>query len=489
MKARSAKLVAARKAKANPETREAAAAPSSSASPDTSTLSSAQVPQRSEPDPQPPRETSADTSFVIEGPGVGSETEYDSEDSTFDDERAQDLFDDFVLSLPIDDRRMLAVLLMESFRTRQKVRVVDAAREAGSIVGYSDRTIRALRKQFFDNKGELNERKQGKYERMTVYRDEEVNKKAAELVRVNAFVKGKPNMTAQSFCVWVNEHLLPSCHLPPHFPRRVSFRTAVRWLHHLGFKPVSHRKGVYIDGHEREDVVRHRENHLKTMVALRESHQPPPACCDDPPRVRQEEDEEKKKLVLLYHDESIYNSNEGQTWMWGEEERPALLPKTKGSGVMVSDFVEEYDGYLRLSDEQFERAKADTPSIVQSARVAFEYGSERGGYWTGERFLTQMKTACDIAEFKYPSHSHSIAFILDQSSCHRKFDEKALIARNILVKDGGPRRIRDTCLGRPTTVHSAARWFRKGFENNPQRSWHQHRHPEGGRHANDTQQP
>ena len=129
------------------------------------------------------------------------------------------------------------------------------------------------------------------------------------------------------------------------------------------------------------------------------------------------------------------------------------LAKDKGSGVMVSDFVEEYDGYLCLSDEQFERAKADTPSIVRSARVAFEYGSECGGYWTGERFMMQMKTASDISEFKYPSHSHSIAFILDQSSCHRKFDEKALIARNILVKDGGPRRIRDTVwAGRPQSM-------------------------------------
>ena len=82
--------------------------------------------------------------------------------------------------------------------------------------------------------------------------------------------------------------------------------------------------------------------------------------------------------------------------MWGEDERPALLPKTKGSGVMVSDFVDEYDGYLRLPDEQFACAKEDNPSIVQSARVAFEYGSECGGYGTGERFMTQMKTACDI---------------------------------------------------------------------------------------------
>ena len=68
---------------------------------------------------------------------------------------------------------------MESFKTRQEMRVVDTAREGGSIVGYSDNTICTLRKQFFDNQGELEERKQGKYERVIVYYDEEVNKKGA----------------------------------------------------------------------------------------------------------------------------------------------------------------------------------------------------------------------------------------------------------------------------------------------------------------------
>ena len=227
-------------------------------------------------------------------------------------------------------------------------------------------------------------------------------------------------------------------------------RTAIRWLHHLGFKPVSHRKGVYIDGHEREDVIKHREKYLGTMAALRDSHRPPPLCSDEPPRVR---DEQNDALVLIYHDESIYHSKEGQTWMWGEEERPALLPKTKGSGLMVSDFIDEHDGFLRLSEQEHQQAKAVNPSIQQQARVVFEYGSERGGYWTGDKFMTQMKTACDIVEVKYPPSSHTVAFILDQSSCHRKFDDQALVARNILVKDGGPRRVRDTVWGgRPQSM-------------------------------------
>ena len=152
--------------------------------------------------------------------------------------------------------------------------VVDAAREAGSIVGYSDKTVRKLRTEFFANKGMLKEKKQGKYERVTVYRDEELGEKAAKWVRENAFAKGKPNMTAQSFCQWVNDDLLPSSNIPSHFPWRISLRTGIRWLHHLGFKPVSHRKGVYIDGHEREDVVKHRKKYLTTMCALREAHRP-----------------------------------------------------------------------------------------------------------------------------------------------------------------------------------------------------------------------
>ena len=57
------------------------------------------------------------------------------------------------------------------------------------------------------------------------------------------------------------------------------------------------------------------------MANLYQTHQPPPTCSDEPPQVREEDDEEKKTLAVLYHDKSIYNSNEGQTWMWKEEER------------------------------------------------------------------------------------------------------------------------------------------------------------------------
>ena len=104
-----------------------------------------------------------------------------------------------------------------------------------------------------------------------------------------------------------------------------------------------------------------------------------PCCSDDPPRVRLEADDEKKELVTIFHDESIFNTNERQTRMWGESERPAILLKTKGSGIMVSDFVGAW-GYLKLTQEELESTKEQYPSIDPNARRLPEYGAEKEGY-------------------------------------------------------------------------------------------------------------
>ena len=59
------------------------------------------------------------------------------------------------------------------------------------------------------------------------------------------------------------------------------------------FQDCQSQKKVYIDGHEREDGVRHRESLLKILKDLRSSHQPLPCCCDEPLRVRLEANDEK----------------------------------------------------------------------------------------------------------------------------------------------------------------------------------------------------
>ena len=64
-------------------------------------------------------------------------------------------------------------------------------------------------------------------------------------IRQNACKKGEPNLTAEMFAEWVK-----SVH-----DKEISVKTANRWLHRLGFSHTHHQKGVYLDGHERDDVV------------------------------------------------------------------------------------------------------------------------------------------------------------------------------------------------------------------------------------------
>lgn len=93
----------------------------------------------------------------------------ESSEGVFGDKEAQETFDDFIVSLPSLQRKTLAVLLMHSFRTRQKMSITDAAREAGSISGYNERTVRKYSKQFFENRGKFPESRQGKYDRRRLY--------------------------------------------------------------------------------------------------------------------------------------------------------------------------------------------------------------------------------------------------------------------------------------------------------------------------------
>ena len=217
----------------------------------------------------------------------------------------------------------------------------------------------------------------GRYERFCLFNDENIKLEASMWVRQNAHKKGAANMTASSFCEWVNNDLLPSSTLPPYFPRAISVRTATRWLHRLGYRPMSHKKGAYVDGHERDDVVAYRKEHLKKLDELRGTHLPPPLCSDETAVTMPEDDETKKNLVLIFHDESIFTTHEGQTWVWGTGDQPYIQPKTKGAGIMVSDFITQQTGLLQLDDQQHEMAKQIRHAFPQTGRVLLEYGGDK----------------------------------------------------------------------------------------------------------------
>ena len=88
------------------------------------------------------------------------------------------------------------------------------------------------------------------------------------------------------------------CHvLPSNLPRSISVRTANHWLHHLAFTPHSHKKGLYMDGHERDNVVKSREEYLRLIADLKKSHKPPPPCSDEAAHIPSPDAEFQKSLV------------------------------------------------------------------------------------------------------------------------------------------------------------------------------------------------
>ena len=120
-----------------------------------------------------------------------------------------------------DDGAQLFVKRFKFMKTR-------VAEEVAQCLGISDRTVRSWRKTFLTNH-RCFEAWRGKYAQHDALDDEEYRDMALEWVRNNAYVKGKPNMTAADFCAWVNSNLLPKVlENHPSAPSKISIRTARR---------------------------------------------------------------------------------------------------------------------------------------------------------------------------------------------------------------------------------------------------------------------
>ena len=130
----------------------------------------------------------------------------------------------------------------------------------------------------------------------------------------------------------------------------------------------------------------------------------------------------------------------------GSEGRENDETKKQGAGIMVSDFIDEHNGFLALTDVEYKTAKASDPNIRKYAREFLEYGESKEGYWTRDKFIAQMQRAVKIAEIKYPKEDGwRHVWVFDHSSCHAAMANDALDVNKMNVKPGGQQRImRDT---------------------------------------------
>ncbi len=122
-----------------------------------------------------------------------------------------------------------------------------------------------------------------------------------------------------------------------------------------------------------------------------------------------------------------------------------IRPKSHGARIMVSDFINEYNGYLRLTEEEFSTAVKEHPQLRRQALELLEFGKEHEGYWTAEKILKHLEVASTIADIKYPwNEGFRVCSVFDHSSCHGTYAEDALDASTIMKPGGRQPKMPDT---------------------------------------------
>ncbi|KIO15956.1 hypothetical protein M407DRAFT_86598 [Tulasnella calospora MUT 4182] len=200
----------------------------------------------------------------------------------------------------------------------------------------------------------------------------------------------------------------------------ISERTARNWLHAMEYRYGKELKGQYVDGHERDDVVKYRQDvFLKQWMELEERM----VVCDKDGKVISEPDPTLYRIVPITHDESTFYAHDQRKTRWIPlSEGPVPIRKGDGTSLMVSDFCSPDlpGGWLRSKDG------------TREARLFFKAGKNRDGYFDNDDILETTRNAIDLFETHFPPGSGVQAlFLFDNAKTHQKRAANALSARKM----------------------------------------------------------
>ena len=134
-------------------------------------------------------------------------------------------------------------------------------------------------------------------------------------IKENARKKGEKVLTIADIRVWVCERLQLAEN------DWYSEDTVLRWVHKIGFKVHTMRKSIYVDGHEREDVIREREEFIRTHDELRKrSWQADDETLEEKPTAEAE-------LLFISEDEKCFHSYDLQKRWDTLHILPSIRPK------------------------------------------------------------------------------------------------------------------------------------------------------------------
>ena len=158
----------------------------------------------------------------------------------------------------------------------------------------------------------------------------------------------------------------------------ISLQTAQRWLRKLRWRYMKKKNGMYIDGHEQEDVV----NYCKKFVQHWKEYEKRFVIYDNKGQVVSQPHGFAVPgvqfcLILVTHDESTFYENDGRKTKWvHEKEKAATEKKGEGQSIMVSDFLTVEWGRLKDGNKYVdsEHCVEESLTSVREAWVIFKAG-------------------------------------------------------------------------------------------------------------------
>ena len=135
-------------------------------------------------------------------------------------------------------------------------------------------------------------------------------------------------------------------------PPTIHVNTARNYLKAFGYKYSHIKKGMYVDGHERKDVVAYRMVFLQTILEL-EKLMPMFEGENMEIEIWPELLLGEKPHILVTHDECVFSSYDGMPMCWMPEGEQPLRKKGQGRSLHVSEFLTDVCGRLKLEVRLF----------------------------------------------------------------------------------------------------------------------------------------
>ena len=177
----------------------------------------------------------------------------------------------------------------------------------------------------------------------------------------------------------------------------ISIKTAQHWLKRMGWQYGKMPNGMYIDGHECEDIVEYHTWFLAKYKRLERQMRrfDKDGNIDKLPELQ----EGKQVLQEVTHDElTFYTDDWRKQGYWHPDERKKPVQKDEGSSIMVADFLTPEEG--RLKDDIRYLGWIPLVGVLWCGWSQFHSAKPKSS-------SKQAKTAMDIGQVRMFSLKHA----------------------------------------------------------------------------------